>query len=139
MKTLVRLFISFMVVLLLGSMPENSAHARRSGHSHGSRVGVGIWLGPGWWGPYHYPSFYYPYYPYYPYYRTEPPLVIQQRPEEEYVQPDPEAEEQQIFWYYCKDPQGYYPYVKECPSGWMKVVPSPPPSSSPPDKGVNQP
>jgi hypothetical protein len=32
-----------------------------------------------------------------------------------------------IYWYYCQNPQGYYPYVKQCPNGWMKVVPSPPP------------
>lgn len=126
MKTLVRVIISTMIVLLLGSMPEAGAHARRSGH--GPRVGVGLWLGPGWWGPYYYPSYYYPYYPYY---RTEPPMIIQRQPEE-YVQPAPEADEQEIFWYYCKNPQGYYPYVKECPSGWMKVVPSPPPPSSTP-------
>jgi hypothetical protein len=31
------------------------------------------------------------------------------------------------YWYYCRNPQGYYPYVKRCPSGWMRVVPSPPP------------
>jgi hypothetical protein len=26
------------------------------------------------------------------------------------------------YWYYCQNPQGYYPYVKSCPAGWMKVV-----------------
>ena len=128
MKTIARLIIAAVVVLLLGSMPGTSADARHSGH--GSRVGVSLWLGPGWgpgwWGPYYYPS-------YYPYYPTEPPMVIQQQPEA-YVQPAPEAEEQQSYWYYCKDPQGYYPYVRQCPSGWMKVVPSPPPPSSSPPK-----
>ena len=122
MKTLSRIIIATMVVLLLGSMPESTAEARRSGH--GSRVGVSLFLGPGLWAPYFYPSFYYPYYP------TERPIVIQQP--EVYLQPAPEAEEQQSYWYYCKDPQGYYPYVKECPSGWMKVVPSPPPPSPTP-------
>jgi hypothetical protein len=41
---------------------------------------------------------------------------------EEYAQPpdfDPN------YWYYCEDPKGYYPYVTECPDGWMKVVPPP--------------
>jgi hypothetical protein len=128
MKTLARIIFAAMVVLLLGSMPGTAAHARHSGH--GPRVGVGIWLGPGWgpgWrGPNYYPS-------YYQYYPAEPPIVIQQQPEV-YVQPSPETEKQQIYWYYCKDPQGYYPYVKRCPNGWMKVVPSPPtPSSLPPE------
>lgn len=124
MKTLARIIIAAMVVLLLGSMTESGARGGYSGH--GSHVGVGVWLGPGWGWPYYYP-FYYPYYP------SEQRLVIEQP--EIYVQPAPEAEEQQRYWYYCKEQQGYYPYVKECPSGWMKVVPSPPlPSISPPEK-----
>ena len=34
---------------------------------------------------------------------------------------------QSDYWYYCQNPQGYYPYVNSCPGGWMKVVPQPPP------------
>jgi hypothetical protein len=30
------------------------------------------------------------------------------------------------YWYYCAAAKGYYPYVKECPSGWQKVSPQPP-------------
>ncbi|MCX7176286.1 MAG: hypothetical protein NT159_20640 [Proteobacteria bacterium] len=30
------------------------------------------------------------------------------------------------WWYFCKNPNGYYPYVRECPSGWEKVSPTPP-------------
>jgi len=26
-------------------------------------------------------------------------------------------------WYYCNDAKAYYPYVRECPSGWRQVVP----------------
>jgi hypothetical protein len=56
--------------------------------------------------------------------------VIEHQPEID-MQPAPQAE-QPVYWYYCKDPQGYYPYVKQCPGGWMKVVPIPPaPPSSP--------
>lgn len=29
------------------------------------------------------------------------------------------------FWYYCRNPQGYYPTVGECPGGWVKVPPRP--------------
>jgi hypothetical protein len=25
--------------------------------------------------------------------------------------------------YYCHNPDGYYPYVKQCPGGWQKVSP----------------
>ena len=58
-----------------------------------------------------------PWYPYY-YYATLP-VVIQQQPPV-YVQAAPQPAN---YWYYCQNPQGYYPYVKECPGGWMKVVP----------------
>ncbi len=125
MKKLARIVFAAMVLFLLGSVPESGADGRRSGHG-GGRVGVGVWLGPGWWGPHYYP-------PYYPYYQPEQRIVIEQQPDM-YVQPAPQAEEQQIYWYYCKETKGYYPYVKQCPSGWMKVVPSPPPPSpSPPE------
>lgn len=30
-------------------------------------------------------------------------------------------------WYYCKNPEGYYPYIKACPAGWQ-TVPAQPPS-----------
>ena len=96
------------------------------GHHDGSSWHGSIWIGPGWggwgpwWGPAYYPypyPYYYPNYPYYP----ETPVVIQQQPRT-YVQP-----EEQYFWYYCKKPEGYYPYIKECPGGWLKVVPPAPP------------
>jgi hypothetical protein len=61
---------------------------------------------------------------YYPYYQI--PIVVQQPPQEIYVQPAPQ-QPAQSYWYYCQETQGYYPYVKRCPGGWMKVVPSPPP------------
>jgi hypothetical protein len=58
--------------------------------------------------------------PWYPYgYYSPPPVVIQQQPPV-YL---PREQEEPHYWYYCQDPQGYYPYVKSCPGGWMKVVP----------------
>ena len=75
-----------------------------------------IWLGPGpYWGP---PGYYYPYYPYYP-----PAPVIVEPGERGYIERGSEPARQN-YWYYCEDPKGYYPYVKACPGGWMKVVPS---------------
>ena len=29
-------------------------------------------------------------------------------------------------WYYCNNPDGYYPYVKHCNSAWQAVPPTPP-------------
>ncbi len=64
--------------------------------------------------------------PWYPYgYHAPPPVIIQKEPQV-YVQPEQEPEN---YWYYCPDPQGYYPYIRECASGWMKVVPDTTPPS----------
>jgi FKBP-type peptidyl-prolyl cis-trans isomerase FkpA/FKBP-type peptidyl-prolyl cis-trans isomerase FklB len=35
--------------------------------------------------------------------------------------------EQASFWYYCNDAKAYYPYVRECPSGWLQVPETAPP------------
>jgi hypothetical protein len=29
------------------------------------------------------------------------------------------------YWYYCTNPQGYYPYVQECLGSWHAVPPAP--------------
>src|SRR5215831_359247 len=34
--------------------------------------------------------------------------------------------EQASSWYYCKGAKAYYPYVRECPSGWQAVPQTPP-------------
>ncbi len=70
-------------------------------------VGPGYW-GPGpWWGP-----------PYYAY--PAPPVVVQSPPVYEQPAPAPQAS---AYWYYCQNPQGYYPYIQQCPTGWLQVVP----------------
>jgi len=59
-------------------------------------------------------------YPYVP-----PPVVAQPVPQT-YIQqtPQPTGElEAESYWYYCAESRGYYPYVGECPEGWMTVVP----------------
>jgi len=83
----------------------------------------GAWIGPGWgaWGPGWWGPSVYPYY-------VAPPVVIEQQPQT-YIQSAP-APEKQTYWYYCQNPQGYYPYVKRCSMGWMKVVPPPDASDS---------
>jgi hypothetical protein len=95
-------------------------------HGHGGHHGgyrAGIWIGGPWWGwgpgPWWGPP--YAAYPY-PYY-SQPPVVIQQQPV--YQQPSL-IEEEQNYWYYCPDANAYYPYIKNCPKGWLKVVPTQP-------------
>ena len=65
---------------------------------------------------------YYYYQPYYPYYYPPPPAYV---PPPSYVVQAPVAE-QPFSWYYCRQANGYYPYVKECPAGWERVSPVPP-------------
>jgi len=108
MKRIIRLFAAVIVLLLAGVFP---VYAHGGGYVRG-----GIWIGPvwPWWGPA------------YPYYYSEPPIVIQQQPPV-YEQQAPQVEEQQYYWYFCPESKAYYPYVKQCPSGWLKVIPTPSP------------
>jgi hypothetical protein len=107
------------MALLLGAAPPSEA--RPYGQYHGSygHYHGGVWIGAPflwgapWWGGY--PSWRgYPYGP--------PPVVIEQQPPV-YIQQEPPVQ----YWYYCQNPQGYYPHVRQCPGGWLQVVPSPPP------------
>ena len=108
-----KLFVLVVVALLVSAAAPSNADAWRG---HG-RVFVGIG-GPFWgwgWDPFWYP----------PYYSYAPPVVIQQQPlayTQQQAQPAPEAQ-QAYYWYYCADAKAYYPYVQQCPAGWLKVVP----------------
>ena len=116
-RTLLIIAIAVAFVLVASVVPA-LAHGR--GGVHGS-----IWIGPAWgWGPgWGYPySYPYPYY--YPYY-SQPPVVIEQQTPV-YEEQAPQQQQEQ-YWYYCPDSKIYYPYVKQCPGGWMKVVPTPAP------------
>ena len=122
-----------------GSYGHEGSHGSH-GHSH-LNIGLGYY-GPGFYGyggyggyggfgGYGYGSYgfggygygdpyYYP--PYYAYPRTvivpsTPPVYIQQQ-----VQP---VQPQTSYWYYCQEPEGYYPHVKKCPRGWLQVAPQP--------------
>ena len=60
-------------------------------------------------------------YPYASVVVESPPLVYVQPSPPVYAQPSPP----QPYWYYCDNPQGYYPHVQQCPGGWRQVVPTP--------------
>jgi hypothetical protein len=53
--------------------------------------------------------------PYWDLYVPPPSIVVP--PPRVYVEPTPYA------WYYCENPRGYYPYVQQCPGGWLPVAP----------------
>ena len=98
-------------------------HGGHGGHGRHGWGGVGVTVGVGpYWGLYGWP-YGYPYaYPYaYPYPYTYPSQI--------YVQPSQPLSAQPPssppVWYYCDNPQGYYPYVQQCPGGWRTVAPNP--------------
>jgi outer membrane protein OmpA-like peptidoglycan-associated protein len=91
--------IAVLALALLG-MPLAASAAR-------VYVGVGPYYGWGWPG-YYYPGYYGPgYYP--------PPAVVYAPPAVT-VQQAPAA-----YWYYCPPARAYFPYVRECPTGWQAV------------------
>src|SRR5208282_2127795 len=71
------------------------------------------WTVDGFW--YFYPVPTYPYPTYVP-----PAIVLQQAP------PVPTGLPPAQFWYYCDNPQGYYPYVASCNGPWRPVPVTPP-------------
>jgi len=123
--------VVILVALLMTSAVPG--HAWRGGHGfrHGAHVfirphvvfPIGPFLAPYWgpyWGPYGYPSVVV----------TPPPPVYVQPVPQMSVQPPPAQSSPQpsaqLSWYYCEGPQGYYPYVQQCPGGWRPVAPTPP-------------
>jgi len=81
--------------------------------------GYGFGWGYGWYGP--------------PYYTERRVVTEYAEPPVDYG-PPPEQ-----FWYYCGDPDGYYPYVQSCNREWQPVPVTPPggppgPQAAPPPR-----
>lgn len=100
----------FLMVFLALAGAGTSAWADR-GHIH-----FGVTVGP-YWGPWYFPPPAY-YYPPVVVERPTPPVIIQQ--------PAPQIAAPTPYWYFCRPANAYYPYVKECPSGWERVPAQPP-------------
>jgi len=100
----------------------------------GSGFGPG-WYDPFWWpyGPYGYGGYGYGYgYGYYP-----PPRVVERvyaAPPEDYLVP-PDGPPPAQNWYHCPNPEGYYPYVRECNAEWEAVPVTPDGPPGPPRQG----
>ena len=79
---------------------------------HHRGFGGPVFIGPsiGWY-PFWYPS---------PAYSYAPPVVTDPAPQAYGQRPQAPA-----YWYYCAEARAYYPYVQQCPSGWLTVVPTP--------------
>lgn len=130
MKTHIKLSALLMLICSLYS-GINWAHGYGGGHYGGGHYGghygghvghvhpgFGFYFG----GPLYNPYYNYPYYP--------PAVVAVPATPPVYIQQSAPPAQQQYpsgYWYFCDKPQGYYPYIKECPPGWQQVEPTPPP------------
>ena len=71
--------------------------------------------------------------PYYPSASYDPrsmyssPIIVPSAPQPVYIQrqnpPESVSGIQPGYWHYCREPEGYYPQVQECPDGWEQVAP----------------
>jgi hypothetical protein len=92
---------------------------------YGSRFGW-WWVVGGLW--YWYPA------PIYPYPDPYTPPVVVQVPTTPAVPPHAQAPS----WYYCAQPEGYYPYIAACPGGWQTVPATPSPAAPVPPPAAGQ-
>jgi hypothetical protein len=117
----------------------------------GGRVRFGVYVGGPYWGPYWGPSYYYyppPYYYYPPPYYSYPPPPPAAAPAAAVIPaastaappvppapantpagaipPEPRADPDRSWLWWCEQPRGYFPQVKECATTW-RSVPTPPP------------
>lgn len=121
---------AILLLMLLGPMTATVARADH-GHFHGH---VGVFIAP--W-PVYYPYSYYPY-GYYPYAAYPSVVVTQPAAPTVYIEQGNSAAAQDgqqadnptqgqptTDWFYCRNPAGYYPYVRSCANGWQRVPAQP--------------
>lgn len=100
------------------------------GHHGRSHLNIGIgYYGPGYYGYGGYGLGGYGYgYGYSfnnrPYYDYPPTMIVSSTPPV-YIQQAQPVQPQPNYWYYCQNPEGYYPYVQNCSGGWLQVAPQP--------------
>ena len=107
-----RLALALVAVLLAVASASTFAHGR-------GRVTLGLHFGVplGWYQPWYYappPVYYYP-----------SPAITPPAPTT-YVERSDVVPEGTASWYFCRESNGYYPYVKQCPGGWERVPARPP-------------
>jgi len=107
------------LILLILAVASGSALAG-GWHGH-SRVIVGFNFGYPVYAPYYYyppPAYYY--YPPAVYAPPTPTTYVERSDVAEQAPAQPPAT-----WYFCREANGYYPYVKQCPGGWQRVPAQP--------------
>lgn len=108
-----------LVVMTSTSASADRGHGRQEHFHHHNHFGVFIGA----------PLFWDPFYPWPYYYRAYPPVVVAPSGPTTYIEQGGEGlGRAEAYWYYCPDSKSYYPYVRECPGGWQREVPRPPPN-----------
>jgi hypothetical protein len=112
-----RMLLLLVLALASGLVLAGGRHGH--GHHH-SRLSLGFHFG--------FPvGFYQPWY-YYPapaYYYPAAPVVMQPAAPPVYVERSDVVPEGPGTWYFCREANSYYPYVKQCPGGWTRVPAQP--------------
>lgn len=123
-----------LLVIFLTVSPLANADGHHGGHHGGGHFGghhrsgfsIGLYAG----NPYYaYPYYYNNPYAYGSSYYYNPPVIVTPPPAPPvYIEQSAPVQQQapDNYWYYCNDPQGYYPYVRECKTQWQTVEPVPP-------------
>ena len=103
--------------LAAAAMPA-AAHGHHGGHAR-----LGFYFGVPLAVPYYYPPAYY----YGPRAYYSEPLAVAPAAPAYYIQQDNPAATPPPsgYWYYCRDAQGYYPQVQQCPTPWQQVPAQP--------------
>jgi hypothetical protein len=109
-----RLALVLFAVLMAVTSTLTLAHGR-------GRVSLGFHFGVplGWYQPWYYappPVYYYP----------PAPVVVRPPEPTVFVERGDVVPEGSASWYFCRESNGYYPYVKQCPGGWERVPARPP-------------
>lgn len=116
------------LALAAGLAASTPALAQHRHHHHGPRVHFGFVIGAPVYPRWHYlpPRYYYPA----PVVvQAQPPVYIEQEPQPPSTVP-PEtthSADAAAYWYFCRESNTYYPYVKSCAGPWQRVTPQPPP------------
>jgi hypothetical protein len=109
-------------ILIVATLSGSALAGGKHGHGHGHRHGhfsLGFNFGVPLFSPWYYhpaPGYYYP----------AAPVLMQPPAPAVYVERSDVVPEGPGTWYFCRESNTYYPYVKQCPGGWTRVPAQPP-------------
>ncbi len=132
MKTAIRTIGLGLAAIALAAASSMASADRGHRHYSGGRVHYGITFGVPLWYPGPYYSPYYNSYPGYSYpgYSYPAPVIVPPAPgvyveRDDVTVPQDRAAATSPYWYYCRDSNTYYPYVRECATPWERVPAAP--------------